>query len=107
MTDVLRILAGPLVWLAAFSAVYGLHGLICGHGLEGSILGISAARLSMVAAYVVVILLQVGLLWGLLRGRRFAPSSPFVGFVSRATGLTGLAATVWTLFPTITTTHCL
>lgn len=107
MTDVLRILCGPLAWLAAFSAVYGLHGLICGHGVQGEVFGaVSLQRVLMVAAWLVSILLLAGLLWGLYSPRFTSPSS-FVTFTSRATGWVGLAATVWTLSPTVMTTYCL
>ena len=107
MTDVLRILGAPLVWFAAFSAVYGLHGLICGHGIEGVVLGvISLPRFLMITAFLASILLLSGVLWTLY-APRFASSSPFVTFVSRATGWVGLVATVWTLSPTVVTTYCL
>jgi len=107
MTDILRILVAPLVWLAAFSAVYGLHGLICGHGIDGAAFGlVSLQRVLMATAWLLAIFVQVVLLWG-LHAPRFASSSPFVTFVSRATGWAGLVAAVWTLFPAVATTYCL
>jgi len=107
MKDVLRILIAPLVWLASFSAVYGLHGLICGHGIGGEVFGmISLQRVLMATAWLVVLGIQVGLLWT-LHAPRFASGSSFVTFASRATGWTGLVATAWSLFPTVTTTYCL
>ncbi|MFN7111643.1 MAG: hypothetical protein ACK4M2_08390 [Brevundimonas sp.] len=107
MKDVLRILVAPLVWLASFSAVYGLHGLICGHGIEGAVFGlISVPRLLMGVAYALAVLLQVGLVLA-LHSERFGSPSPFVRFVSRATGWVGLVAAVWTLLPTLVTTYCL
>lgn len=107
MKDVVRILIAPLVWLASFSAVYGLHGLICGHGIDGTIFGLlSLPRALMALAYGLAVLMQVGLVWG-LHAERYSSPSPFVRFVSRTTGWVGLAAAVWTLLPTITTTYCL
>lgn len=107
MTDLVRILLAPLVWLASFSAVYGLHGLICGHGIDGQVLDlVSLPRALMVLAYVLAILIQVGLVWS-LHAERFSSPSSFVGFVSRATGWLSLVAAVWTLLPTVTTTYCL
>jgi len=107
MTDILRILAAPLIWLGAFAGVYGLTGLVCGHGIEGTILGvISLQRALITAAYLASIFLLAGLLWGLY-APRFASSSPFITFVSRTTAWVGLVATVWTLFPAVVTTHCL
>lgn len=107
MRDVLRILAAPLLWLASFSAVYGLHGLICGHGIAAEVLGlIPLQRVLMVTAWLVAIAAQTALLTALY-ARRFASPSPFVGFVSHATGWAGLVATVWSLFPVVVTTYCL
>ncbi|MFN6982184.1 MAG: hypothetical protein ACK4NU_09695 [Brevundimonas sp.] len=107
MKDILRILVAPLVWLASFSAVYGLHGLICGHGIKGSVFGlISVPRLLMGVAYALAVLLQMGLVLA-LHSERFGSPSPFVRFVSRATGWVGLVAAVWTLLPTLVTTYCL
>lgn len=107
MKDIIRILIGPLVWLASFSAVYGLHGLICGHGIDGTVLGVlSVPRLLLVGAYGLSILIQAGLVWA-LHSERFGSPSPFVRFVSRATGWVGLVSAVWALLPTVTTTYCL
>lgn len=106
MRDVLRILVAPLVWLACFSALYGLHGLICGHGIDGTVFGFSLQRFLIATAYLLAIALQAALLWR-LHAQRFASASPFVGFTSRATGWVGLVATVWTLFPALATTYCL
>lgn len=106
MKDIIRILIAPLVWLASLSAVYGLHGLICGHGIDGTVLGIMAVpRLLLVVAYALSILIQAGLVWG-LHSERFSSPSPFVRFVSRATGWVGLVSAVWALLPTVTTTYC-
>jgi hypothetical protein len=106
MTDVLRILIAPLVWLAAFSAVYGLQGLICGHGIEGTVLGIiSLQRALMASAYTLSMAMLAVLLWG-LTAQRFASASPFVRFVSQTAGWVFLVATAWSLFPAVATTHC-
>lgn len=107
MTDVLRILAAPLLWLASFTAVYGLHGLICGHGISGDMFGLmSLQRLLLATAWLLAIAAQAALLWG-LGAQRFASPSPFVNVVSRGTGWVGLVAAVWTLFPAVATTYCL
>lgn len=106
MRDVLRILIPLLVWLAAFSGIYGLHGLLCGHRIEGAVFGLDLTRVLMVSAYAVAILMQVLLLAGLYSAR-FASPSGFVRFVSRGTGWVGLIATVWSLLPVLTTTYCL
>jgi hypothetical protein len=105
MTDLIRILIAPLVWLAAFSAVYGLHGLICGHAIGGIAFGLPLPRVLMVAAYALAILAQLALLAALYQPR-FASPSGFVRFVSLATGGVGLVATVWSMFPVVMTTYC-
>lgn len=106
MTDILRIVAGPLAWFAAFSTVYGLHGLICGHAIDGAVLGFSLPRLLMIAAFLVSTAVLAGLVL-VLHASRLASASAFVTFVSRATGWVGLVATVWTVSPTVMTTYCL
>lgn len=104
MTDVLRILISPLVWLVAFSAVYGLHGLICGHGLTGTAFGIALPSLLLCAGYALAILAQLALL-----GAHYTwpdPSSNLIRFVSRSGGWVGLIATIWTLLPVVSTSTC-
>lgn len=105
MTDLIRILIAPLVWLAAFSAIYGLHGVLCGQGVSGEILGLSLPRVLLVVGYGAAILVQLALLW-VLYERRFASASAFVTSVSRLTGWVGLVATIWSLFPVMVTTSC-
>jgi hypothetical protein len=105
MSDLLRILLAPLVWLAAFSAVYGLHGALCGLEVTGMVFGVPLARALLVAAYLLAILVQVVLLRALYDSR-YASTMPFVRFVSHATGWTGLVATVWSLLPAVLTTYC-
>jgi uncharacterized membrane protein len=106
MMDLTRILIAPLVWLAVFSGVYGLHGVICGFGITGTVFGVSLARVLMVAAYLAAILVQIGLLWVLYQDR-YASSSEFVRFVSKATAWVALVAAVWTMLPAAVTTYCL
>lgn len=105
MTDVLRILIAPLLWLAAFSAVYGLHGVLCGHGVEGAIFGLPLPRVLLVTAYAFAILLQMALLKALYHPR-YASTSGFVRFVSHATAWVGLVATGWSLLPVVMTSYC-
>lgn len=105
MKDLTRILIAPLVWLAAFSAVYGLHGIICGFAIDGMVLGLSLARVLLVAAYGLTILLQVAVLLALYQDR-FSSESGFVNFTARASGWVGVVAAVWTLLPVVLTTYC-
>lgn len=106
MIDVARILVAPLVWLACFSAVYGLHGVLCASAMDGAgAAGLPSARVLLAVAWLAATLVQAGLLAALHFGP-FASRSRFVGTVSRATGWTGFVATLWTLFPTVATSHC-
>lgn len=102
MMDILRILIAPLVWLAGFSAVYGLHGALCGPAIAVDAL---SAQVFVIGTFVITVLLQMALLW-VLYHTRFAATSGFVRFVSRATAWVGLTATVWTLFPVAVLPAC-
>lgn len=104
MTEVLRILIAPLVWLASFSAIYGLHGLLCQNALA-AVAGFPAERAVLMAAYGVAIAFQIILLW-ILHHPRFAAPSGLLRLVSRASGWTGLIASVWTLFPVVALPTC-
>ncbi|WP_185803166.1 hypothetical protein [Pontivivens nitratireducens] len=105
MKDILRILIAPLTWLAAFSAIYGLHGVLCASGISGQTLGISWVRLILMGAYILVILGQIALV-AVLYHPKFASRSSFVRFVSHATGWVGLVAAIWSLAPVVMTSHC-
>lgn len=104
MNNLLRIFVSPVAWLASFSAVYGLHGLLCALD-PGAIAHMSWSRLLMALAFGVALLLQIGLLSMLYSGR-FGATTSFTRTVSRASGWTGLVATTWTLFPTLSVTVC-
>lgn len=106
MMDLARILIAPLVWLALFSAVYGLQGIICGFGVTGDVLGMPVARILLVGAFASAIAVQVALLWLLLRAR-FSSTSGFVNFVARTSGWVGVVAAVWTMLPVVFTTSCI
>ena len=105
MKDLLRILVSPVVWLAAFSAVYGLHGLLCELDPAGSMPGMSWSRLVLATAFLLAVLAQAALL-ALLYSARFGAAPGFIRNVSRISGWTGLVATIWTLFPTLATSLC-
>lgn len=106
MRDLARILAGPTVWFVSFCAVYGLHGLICGHNIQGTLAGIDLARGLLVSAFVIALAAQAGMIW-LLSATRLAANGPLTAFTSRATAWIGLVASGWTLLPVATTTYCL
>ena len=105
MRDLLRILIAPLLWFVSFSAIYGLHGTLCAHPPDGTLLGLPSTRVLLIVAYVIAVLLQLALLFALYHPR-FRATSPFASFTSRATGWVGLVATIWSLFPAVVTTYC-
>lgn len=106
MSDLLRILAAPAAWLASFSAIYGLHGLLCGLPVEAAAPGaIEGSRLLLIGAAALALGLQAVLL-ALLHAPRFDPGSGFVRFVSRTTGWVGLVATGWTMLPILAASSC-
>lgn len=104
MTEVLRILIGPLVWLACFSAVYGLHASGC-NGPYETFAGLPAQRIILMVAFGLAIALQVAILW-ILHQPRYGPPEGLLRFVTRASAWTGLVATVWTLFPVVALSTC-
>ena len=106
MTDVLRILIAPLVWLAAFSGVYGLHGIGCAMGwTEVELLTLSLFRVALLAAWGAAVVVEIALLAG-LRSERFGSESPFVRGISVTLGWVGLVAALWTLHPVAVTSTC-
>ena len=98
MRDILRISVPLTVWLASFSAVYGLEGLVCSHRWAEAGLGLAVGRGALVTALVLAIALQTVLLLA-LRSPHFASPSGFVQGVSSALAGVALAATAWTLLP--------
>ena len=106
MIELLRILVAPLVWLAAFSGVYGLHGLGCAlRWSEVEVLSLSLHRFFLLSAWFAAILVQIALL-AALRSERFGSNSSFVHGTSVAMGWVGLVATLWTLHPVAVTSAC-
>ncbi len=99
MTLILRLSLPLSLWLACFSAVYGLQGLACSRhwppGLE--------ARPVLVGAAALAILLQLGLFR--LAARDPAGADP-AAKLALPLWLTALVASGWTLLPTVFTTIC-
>lgn len=106
MTDILRISIPVTVWIAAFSAVYGLEGVICSDLWRGAGLSLGQGRGALVAAWVAAIALQVGLLVA-LRRPRLRSSLPWVQRLAMILCCVALVATVWSLMPVVTTSLCL
>lgn len=106
MTDILRISIPVTVWIAAFSAVYGLEGVICSEHWTAAGLSLGQGRTALLASWAAAIALQVALLMG-LRSPRFASPHPWVQRLATVLGFVALVATVWSLMPVATTSLCL
>jgi hypothetical protein len=106
MSDILRISVPLTVWLAAFSAVYGLHGLICSPRWAEAGLDEAAGRWALILIAILVLALEAALLVA-LRTPRFASSSAFVRVLSLGLAVVALVASAWTLVPVATTSACL
>lgn len=104
MTDILRLSVPLTFWLTAFSAIYGLQGLVCSpRWPEGP--DLSAGRAVLIGAWLVSIALQAAILLA-LRSPRFASRSTFVRETSQALAVVALIATIWTLAPVAITSIC-
>ncbi|EPX83138.1 hypothetical protein ruthe_02755 [Rubellimicrobium thermophilum DSM 16684] len=105
MTDILRLALPLTTWLAAFSAVYGLHGLVCSPRWAQAGLGPETGRPVLLLAAGLAIGLQIALLLALRRSRLAAPS-PLIRRITTMLAVSALVATVWTLTPVTATTTC-
>ncbi|WP_043316441.1 hypothetical protein [Microbulbifer sp. HZ11] len=104
MRDLLRILIAPLIWLAAFSAVYALQGFGCAAGLNEAIfVGMSFLRAMLILAWVLTIATLVGIFYWL---ERTAPRLPWTSAISRITACVAMVAAIWSLFPVTFTSIC-
>lgn len=106
MTDILRLSVPLTVWLAAFSAVYGLQGLVCSDRWAEAGLDLTVGRIALTSAWAAAVALQLVFLLA-LRSPRFTSRSAFVHGVSRTLAVAALVATLWTLLPVVTTSACL
>lgn len=102
----LRISVPLTVWLAAFSVVYGLQGVVCSERWAEAGLDHAAGRAVMTVAFVAAVILQLALLLA-LRSPRFASRSAFMRRVSLILAISALVATLWTLLPVVTISACL
>jgi len=104
--DLLRILLPLLVWLASFSAIYGLQGLGCAFGwTEIALPGLSLFRWTLMGAWLSAILVQLLFLLA-VREWPFGSTSDFYRKAKLATAWSGLIATGWTLFPLAVSSTC-
>lgn len=99
MKDILRLSVPLAVWLAGFSAVYGLQGLTCSRHWPDDL----AARPALLLAWALAVALQAALLWSLVRD---PSASSFLRRVGVALAAVALAAAVWTLAPVAIASAC-
>lgn len=105
MTDVLRLFGPFAVWFACFSAVYGLHGVVCSDRWSTAGLTLADGRVALVAAWLIAIVIQSGIVL-MLRMSRFASPSAVTTRVSLWLGGAAVVATLWALFPVAVTSTC-
>ena len=106
MTDILRISIPITVWIAAFSAVYGLEGTICSDQWTAAGFSLGQGRAALLASWAAAIVVQAALLMA-LRSPRFASSHVWVQRLAITLGCVALVATIWSLMPVATTSLCL
>lgn len=101
MGAVLRIALPLAVWLAAFSAVYGLNGWLCTTDLADA-----TARAVLAAAVLLAVAVQASLiLW--LRRSDWHAAGPLLRGVALTLAVVALIGTVWTLVPGLMLSRCI
>lgn len=105
MSSILRIALPLTLWLASFSAIYGLHGVLCSS--RWAVAGVDLpGRWLLIAAVGLALVLQVALIY-LLRVSAWPAADPVIRHISLGLGVVALVSTVWTLMPVLTVSHCL
>jgi hypothetical protein len=89
----LRLSAGPLLWLAHFSALYGFNAIACARGFAGAVPWV-------VAGATLVLALAAGFL--VLR----KPKDEFVDWLTSALAALSLLAILWQALPTLMVSPC-
>ncbi|MGR3464579.1 hypothetical protein [Limimaricola sp.] len=105
MSTVLRLSLPLGLWLAGFSGLYGLHGLMCSSRWAQPPLGLSERGL-LVAAAIAAIAVQA-LCLAVLRSPRWRDPDPAIRRISLALAAIALVAAVWTLLPATAVLSCL
>lgn len=103
MRDVLRISIPFTLWLVSFSALYGLHGLVCSERWPAS-LGPGAGTAALAGAAILAIGLQAACIFAL---RAPQALSPLPGRLVQILAVAALFAMVWTAVPVIMTSACI
>ncbi|EAR52049.1 hypothetical protein OG2516_18330 [Oceanicola granulosus HTCC2516] len=101
MSTILRLSLPLTLWLASFSAVYGLHGLLCSSRWTGP-----DGRWPLIAAALLALALQ-GALLALIATRRWPEPEPTLHRTSLILAVAAFVGTGWTLMPVAFVSHCL
>lgn len=104
MKDVFRIALPLTLWLVSFSAVYALHGVICGAQVAW-LADPALARTALVLAWLVAIFAQLAVLIGLLHPRLGGPPG-VARWIAVTLAVAALVAAIWTLFPVAVLSIC-
>ncbi|KZY47362.1 hypothetical protein A3731_08190 [Roseovarius sp. HI0049] len=97
MNSVLRLSLPLTLWLASFSAVYGMHGLLCSDRWS-ALVGDGTVRFLLVLTAGTAIVVQVLLLVA-LRSPRWQDTDRTLRRISLVLATVALVSTVWTLLP--------
>lgn len=103
MRSLLRLALPLTLWLASFSAIYGLGGLLCSS--RWSPVADDTTRLTLLAlAAMAAVVLQAGLVLA-LRSPRWQDPDTALRRASLVLAVAALVSTIWTLLPPLLTTH--
>lgn len=94
----LAALAGPSIWAAGFSALYGLQALVCANGWP--------ARSLLLGLWLLVLLALLALLGWQWRRSTAVSGGRFLRVLALALSMTGAVAMIWTGMPIIATSLC-
>ncbi len=104
MIALLRAVAGLIVWAVAFSAIYGLQGLVCALGWQAVSLGpVSLGRLLLIVLWLGFVALLGWMSW---RFRQDWQEGSFLGRMAFAMAVVGLVSTAFTGAPVVSTSVC-
>jgi len=102
--ELLRSVAGLIGWAIGFATLYALQGLSCAYGWDVPIVAdISAARLVLIAFYLMCLTALGWLCWTEYPQRDRSALLPWLGFASAVIGLVSMA---YTGMPVVAATIC-
>ncbi|GAD57275.1 hypothetical protein [Limimaricola cinnabarinus] len=105
MITVLRLSLPLAIWLASFSGVYGLHGLMCSSRWAGPPIGLSERGLLIGAAILAIAVQSLCLV--VLRAPKWRDPDPAMRRIGLALAAIALVAAIWTLLPPTVLASCM